>query len=143
MAKKGKTMPIGLQRHIIKKILLKRGNTGPRKTVDGKLDYDNVSSDHDTGAIDIGAVLDHIRPDFQLNENISNLEVAGFLLPEPYEEMEEYREERALNQINQEQEELEREKKDRLRRRLDKFYGIDRKQLHNKLLEEIKRRTQK
>jgi len=143
MARKGKPMPIGLQRHIIKKILLKRGNTGPRKTVDDKLDYDNVSPDHDTGGLDIGAVLDNIRPDFQLNENISNLEVAGFLLPEPYEEMEEYREERALNQINQEQEELDREKKDRLRRRLDKFYGIDRKQNLKKLIEDFKRRNRK
>jgi len=36
MPKKRKTMPIELQKLIIEKIILKRGNTGPRKTVEGK-----------------------------------------------------------------------------------------------------------
>jgi len=51
-------MPIELQKRIIEKIILKRGNTSPRKTVDGKLDWDNVSDDHDTGGIDIGGVFE-------------------------------------------------------------------------------------
>jgi len=143
MAKKGKPMPIGLQRHIIKKILLKRGNTGPRKTVDGKLDWDNMIPDHDTGGLDIDAVLDNILEDRHLFENIQMLESEGFLLPMPFEEMDENEQKQDLDLINKEQEELDWEKKDRLRRRLDKFYGIDRKLIHKQKLEEIKRRTRK
>ncbi|MCK4415806.1 MAG: hypothetical protein KAU84_01505 [Thermoplasmatales archaeon] len=123
MAKKGKPMPIGLQRHIIKKILLKRGNTGPRKTVDGQLDYDNVSPDHDTSALDIEAILDHIRSDYFLDENISFLEGEGYLLSGTEEEMGDSLEKKFLH----EQEELEREKEDRLRDRLWKFYDCKRK----------------
>ncbi len=65
MPKKSKPMNIELQKTIIKKIILKRGNSS------------------DTGGIDFDAVFDHLDPTYTLSENISLLESKGILLPVP------------------------------------------------------------
>ena len=100
-------MPIELQRRIIEKIVLKRGNNC------------------DTGAIDIGGVFDHLDPTHTLSENISMLESEGFLLPVPFEEMDEYNERIAMS----EQKELEENTEHELKQRLWKFYGCKSKRL--------------
>lgn len=103
MVKKGKPMPIGLQRYVISKIILKRGNTRSRKTVEGKYDNDNVIPDGDSSALDADAILDNLGPEAHLDGNISNLESGGFLLPVLGEEMFDYE----TKQVLQEQEKLE------------------------------------
>ncbi|UCD14054.1 MAG: hypothetical protein JSW60_01160 [Thermoplasmatales archaeon] len=124
MAKK---MPIGLQRYVIEKIARRRGNLGHP----------------DAGGLEQGIVdvaLDNLDPDLTFKENMQMLESEGILLPVLKEEMAEYVEKQTLDRVIQEQEELEREEKQDLYRRLDKFYGIDRRRILKKQIEEFKRR---
>jgi len=120
MVKKGKPMQIELQRDVIRKIILKRGNTGVRKTIEGKSDLDNISRDGDTSELDEGAILDNVGPELTLQENIDLLEREGFLLPVPAEEMDDHRTKQAM----EEQEEFEEEEKQKKMDQVKDFYGI-------------------
>jgi hypothetical protein len=120
MVKKGKPMPIGLQRYIISKIILKRGNTSIRTTVDGKNDIDNVVPKGDSSSLTVDAILDGLDSESTLDGNISNLESEGFLLPVPGEEMYDYETKQALR----EQEELDEEEKQKRIEELKDFYKI-------------------
>jgi hypothetical protein len=86
MPKKGKPMPIELQKRIIKKIILKRGNS------------------RDTGGIDIEGVFDNLDYTHTLPENISSLESEHILLPVPFEKMEEYIEKQVKMEMGKEEE---------------------------------------
>ena len=123
MVKKGKPMPIELQRDIIGKIILKRGNTGPRKTVEGKLDYNIMIPTGDSSALDVDAILDNLDPESTLGDNIAFLEREGFLLPVPYKEMDDYK----AKQLMRQQEELEAEEKVKRIEQLKEFYNIKHK----------------
>lgn len=106
-------MNMGLQRYLIDKIARKRGNPNHP---------DILSSSEDEKA---DVALENLDSDDTLSDNIALLESEGILLPVQEEEIDDYREKQFLH----EQEELEREKEDRLRNRLWKFYEIKKKDM--------------
>ena len=123
MVKKRKVMPFGLQKHIIEKILKKRGNPGLRKTVDGRYESSKGNDTDENLENNLESALENLDPKNSLSENIGMLEEEGYILPVPYDELEDYE----TKQLLQEQELLEQEEKQEKIERLKEFYGIKKK----------------
>jgi hypothetical protein len=99
-----KPMNMGLQKYMMEKILIKRGNP-LREELGG-----------------IEACLDSLDPRLHLDENIASFEQEGLLLPVSPGELEEYR----LKQILRQQESIDKQEEVRIRELLWKKYGLKR-----------------
>ena len=109
-------MNIGLQKHIIGKILEKRGN--PNKVSD------------------IGAILYNLDNERNLSENLQMLEIDGYILPVPIDEMGDYLMKQNLILQKELDEEEQSEENDRIVKMMRRRYGIEIKRARPKPVKE-------